>query len=114
MFGDDNAASYNIITIDQRGMGRSFPSFYHDECKQQDADLVLNDGDEYNATLLQSFLDDQKDIQASCWGCTDCDYNFNNVKQPDGGTRSFHFLECKSVPNYCFYPRFLLYCLKFS
>jgi hypothetical protein len=76
-------------------MGRSWPSFYHEECNSIDFPDSNDDG-KYNATILQDYLNDQKDIVESCWACTNCDYQFN-IKQPDGDMRSFHFLECKLI-----------------
>jgi hypothetical protein len=77
-------------------MGRSWPSFYHEEC---DAVPLQNPyGEKYTAADIQEYLDEQKDFVARCWGCTDCGYQFNDWEQPDGeDPRSFHFLECKSI-----------------
>lgn len=102
--GEENAANYNIISIDQRGMGRSHPSFYHEECVASRDGLDPGEDGKINATGLQIYLDGLKEYVASCWGCSDCGFQYDNVDQPDGTVRSFHFLECKSmvVRNYLF------------
>lgn len=87
-------------------MGRSEPSFYHEECvssRARDGLETDEDGKLYAANL-QIYLDGLKEYVASCWGCSDCDFQYDNVDQPDGTVRSFHFLECKSmvVRNYLF------------
>jgi hypothetical protein len=76
-------------------MGRSWPSFYHEECNDIDFASLDDDG-KYNASGIQEFLDRKKDYVKRCWACTDCDYQFN-IEQADGNVRSFHFLECKSI-----------------
>ena len=96
--GEENAADYNIITIDQRGMGRSQPSFYHEECvTSRDALFEYDDDGKVTAAGLQIYLDGLKEYVSSCWGCTDCDFHFDNIDQPDGSVRTFHFLECKLI-----------------
>jgi hypothetical protein len=85
------------MIVSQRGIGRSWPSFYHKECNPVVFGFAERDDDgKYNATGLKDYLDNQKDYVQSCWGCTDCDYQFN-IEQPGGDVRSFHFLECKSI-----------------
>ena len=96
--GEENVANYNIISIDQRGMGRSEPSFYHEECvTSRDALFEYDDDGKVTAAGLQIYLDGLKEYVASCWGCGDCGFQYDNVVQPDGTVRSFHFLECKSM-----------------
>jgi hypothetical protein len=85
-------------------MGRSWPSFYHEECDRVEFVEPDDDG-KYNATGLQDYLDRQKDYVERCWGCNDCDYQFNNIEQPDGDVRSFHFLECKSIITFFYFLR---------
>jgi len=95
-----------MIIVLQRGMGRSWPSFYHEECNLIDPAESDDDG-KYNATGIQDFLDRQKDYVESCWACTDCDYQFN-IEQDDGDSRSFHFLECKSIISLLYFFQSLL------
>jgi hypothetical protein len=88
---------YSSIFVLQRGMGRSWPSFYHEKCDSIDIEQPDDDG-KYSGADIQEYLDGRKDDVERCWGCTDCDYQFNDFEQPDGeDPRSFHFLECKSI-----------------
>ena len=94
---EENAANYNIISIDQRGMGRSQPSFNHEECVVSGEGLDPDEDGKMTAAGLQIYLDGLKKYVSSCWGCTDCDFHFDNIDQPDGSVRTFHFLECKLI-----------------
>jgi hypothetical protein len=93
--------------LKQRGMGRSWPSFYREECDPNSLASSSGDDGKYNAIDIQDFLDRQKDSVERCWGCTDCDYQFN-IEQADGDSRSFHFLECKSIISLFYFFQSLL------
>jgi len=69
------------------------PSFYHEECVASRDGLDPGEDGKINATGLQIYLDGLKEYVASCWGCSDCGFQYDNVDQPDGTVRSFHFLE---------------------
>ena len=89
--GEDNMDNYNIISIDQRGMGRSEPSFVHEECEYADGLIEF----EWTESGIQDVLDLQKEVVRNCWSCEDCGFIFE-MEQEDGQTRTFHFLECMS------------------
>jgi hypothetical protein len=82
-------------------MGRSWPSFYHEECDPIGFPDPDDEDGKYNEAILQDYLNDQKDNVESCWACTNCDYQFN-IEQPDGDMRSFHFLECKLIKSFIY------------
>ena len=66
-------------------MGRSFPSFAHEECSLFPNGNVpsefeqTNYGDEESVRLR---LQPYKNRVQTCWTCTTCDYLFENIEQP--------------------------------
>ena len=72
----------NIITFDQRGVGRSTPSFYNNECIAK-----MPTPDAGNETSIRVYLVGHKNRVESCW--TNPEYI---LKSPDG-KESYHFLE---------------------
>ncbi|CAB9527105.1 Secreted [Seminavis robusta] len=105
--GPNNLRDYNFLSIDQRGMGRSWPNFAHEECVEGDvvrADngtiLYVASPPEYeNSTFDNNDADDiilrlqpTKRRAESCWTCETCDF-FLNATQEDGNVTNFHFLE---------------------
>ena len=83
----NNMDNYNVISIDQRGMGRSSPSFVHKECK-----YAYNQLQAWTDSGIRDVLDKQKKVARDCWSCDDCGFHLK-AKQKDGTTRKFHFLE---------------------
>lgn len=99
-------------------MGRSVPTLYEQTCDEdwvmeqiggtrrrllrtwmkgrQDGLDGRQDEDSSDGKLtssdIQEYLDDQKEYVKSCW--TTPNFNFENIEQPNGSMRSFHFLEC--------------------
>uniref|UniRef100_A0A7S2A9B8 AB hydrolase-1 domain-containing protein n=1 Tax=Trieres chinensis TaxID=1514140 RepID=A0A7S2A9B8_TRICV len=101
--GEENLKNYNIITFDQRGMGRSWPSFAHEECtygvvRNQDGILVRDPAkyidawtaDPTDEDSIREYLLNQKLRLASCWTCESCDFMLNAV---DGSNKTYHFLD---------------------
>ena len=84
-------ASYNIIGFDQRGMGRSEPTFVVPECavnKHEDAHkLNINFGDKQS---IRDAAPVYKDTHINCWNHPGFQLP---TPQEDGSTRTFHFLE---------------------
>mmetsp|Transcript_29226 Transcript_29226/g.53426 ORF Transcript_29226/g.53426 Transcript_29226/m.53426 type:complete len:648 (+) Transcript_29226:162-2105(+) len=89
---DEEARStYNIIGFDQRGMGRSEPTFVVPECAAQLQDtegkLAVNYNDEES---IRDAAKVYKEVHLNCW-------NHPGFKleaiQGDGTSRAFHFLE---------------------
>lgn len=87
----DITDSYNIIGFDQRGMGRSEPTFMVDECTvqmQEDAsELDVNFGDEESIRAASKVY---KQRSLDCWSYPDFQ---GEAIQEDGSVKKFHFLE---------------------
>mmetsp|Transcript_30101 Transcript_30101/g.64558 ORF Transcript_30101/g.64558 Transcript_30101/m.64558 type:complete len:625 (+) Transcript_30101:146-2020(+) len=92
MFLGPSAGTYNVISFDQRGMGRSEPTFVVDECMKETHDPEL-------LTLQVNYLDEQSVRTASriykqrnleCWARKD--FLLNSTAR-DGTTKSYHFLQ---------------------
>ena len=79
---EDIYKMYNIITFDQRGVGRSTPSFYNNECAAK-----MPDPDAGNETSIREYLAGQKDRVESCW--TNPEY----ILESPNGKESYHFLQ---------------------
>lgn len=99
ILGDDNEANYNVISVDQRGMGRSEPSLIQDECtfgKKEDGNYTspFNKLNPSDPDSIETYLEAVKGRVSSCFTCKDCGFNLKQ-KQEDGEIREFHFLECK-------------------
>jgi len=90
-------------------MGRSWPSFGHEECllgkylraengtifDYEHNDGVLEAYDTLDLTSVESikaWLEPQKSKTLNCWTCDDCDFKLEAV-QEDGSTNTYHFLE---------------------
>jgi pimeloyl-ACP methyl ester carboxylesterase len=88
----------------QRGMGRSWPSWAHEErvtgaTRDEAGKLVVNpEGIEGFATDppdpedIRRFLQARKQHVAKCWTCDKCDF-YLSAEQADGTTKTYHFLE---------------------
>ncbi|CAB9510457.1 Secreted [Seminavis robusta] len=102
---EDVVKDYNLISIDQRGVGRSWPSFVHEECSRYG---YLKDG---NGTIIgtvappefetdgalteeniKAMLPAYQRTMRDCWTCTRCDFHLD-ATQADGSVKNFHFLE---------------------
>lgn len=80
-------------------MGRSWPTFMHEECTfgtDQDGNLIIPINNPSNETSIREYLGFKKQQVQTCWTCKDCDFNFNAVRKSDGAIIPVHFLECKS------------------
>lgn len=108
--GEQNLADYNLLSIDQRGMGRSWPSFAHEECsenefiraengtiidvipppEQQDENITIDYADE--DFLKSTMLPPIKRRVEACFTCTTCDFQLE-ATQPNGNVTKFHFLQ---------------------
>lgn len=89
---DEEARStYNIIGFDQRGMGRSEPTFMVPECAvhmHKDASkLTVNFNDEESIREAATVY---KDVHMNCWKHPPFHLE---AEQQDGTNRTFHFLE---------------------
>lgn len=88
---DEVKSSYNIIGFDQRGMGRSEPTFVIEECaahKHEDASkLNINFGDKES---IRDAAQVYKETHLNCWNHPG--FQLDSV-QEDGTSRAFHFLE---------------------
>ena len=89
---DEEARStYNIIGFDQRGMGRSEPTFMVPECAvhmHKDASkLAVNFNDEDSIREAANLY---KDVHMNCWKHPPFHLE---AEQQDGTNRTFHFLE---------------------
>jgi pimeloyl-ACP methyl ester carboxylesterase len=77
-------------------MGRSTPSFAHEECAYAGVNGAgVNapfEMDPANATSIRLSLDKTKDRVFSCWTCDKCGFNLN-ATQKDGTVKQFHFLQ---------------------
>lgn len=93
--GEENMKQYNVIAIDQRGLGRSWPSFMHDECtfgRDDDGDFIDPPKNPSDSALIKTFLQMYKERVFSCWACDACDFQLN-ATQKDGSVKTYHFLE---------------------
>jgi uncharacterized surface protein with fasciclin (FAS1) repeats len=81
-WAEDIHKMYNIISFDQRGVGRSTPSFYNNECMAK-----KSEPDAGNETSIREHLVGHRERVESCW--TNPEYI---LKSPDG-KESFHFLQ---------------------
>lgn len=107
--GEGSQDDYNFLTIDQRGLGRSYPSFAHEACNIYKSSERSEDGtidedsfhidpfsengtDYYDEDSVKLRLEPYKERVLSCWQCEDCGFFFNTT-QEDGSTKPFHFLE---------------------
>jgi len=86
--GANNQKNYNVISIDQRGIGRSEPSIVREEC--QYADDVLPTPSILTESDIQEILDLQKKFVESCWSFPG--FFYKGVKE-DGTEVPLHFLE---------------------
>ncbi|EJK49871.1 hypothetical protein THAOC_31214 [Thalassiosira oceanica] len=89
--GEVAATTYNVIAFDQRGMGRSKPSFYAEECAVTDEQInALNTLDISDEETIRNFARAYKERNLRCW-------NYEGFrlekKQSDGDVKTFHFLE---------------------
>ncbi len=90
--GPDNVNQYNVIGFDQRGMGRSEPTFVVDECHVNNHDpnsarVLINFNDEESVRALAQVY---KDRALACWA-----YEGFRLKtmSKDGVEKTYHFLE---------------------
>jgi len=103
-------------------MGRSYPSFAHDECFL--GDVVRNETgalvsatsadstlDQTNSSSIRSYLQVVKRRSFECWGCTTCGFEFKDIAQPDGTNKTFHFLKYSGtlqLAEVCISPHYVL------
>lgn len=86
-------------------MGRSWPSFIHEECSPnefaQDENgtlyvategFTLSNSNFTNEEGIKNHLEAVKSTVESCWTCETCDFMLE-AGQDDGNVTSFHFLE---------------------
>ena len=90
--GAGNADQYNVISFDQRGMGRSEPTFVVDECHvstydTQLARYLVNLNDE------ESIREDAQVFKARALGCWAYEGFQLKSKTRSGMEKSYHFLE---------------------
>ena len=90
--GADNVDQYNVISFDQRGMGRSEPSFVVDECHvntydTQMARALINLNDE------ESIRADAQVYKARALGCWAYEGFQLKSKNRSGAEKTYHFLE---------------------
>jgi pimeloyl-ACP methyl ester carboxylesterase len=105
--------TYNVISFDQRGMGRSWPSFAHDECtfgvtrrsdgvhlQEEEAlslsGLFIDSVNVQNSTEVQQYLEQAKDRVFRCWSCDTCDFHFQSTYSSSSITaeaEQYHFLD---------------------
>ncbi len=90
--GPDNVDQYNVIGFDQRGMGRSEPTFVVDDCHVNNHDpnsarVLINFNDEESVRALAQVY---KDRALACWA-----YEGFRLKtlSKDGVEKTYHFLE---------------------
>ncbi|KAL3913121.1 MAG: hypothetical protein SGILL_006615, partial [Bacillariaceae sp.] len=87
VMGFDNPDDYNVFAFDQRGMGRSSPSFMVDECcyncggSNPKAELDFTDVDSF-----KPFTDLLKERVSNCWA-------YQDFLLTSSENRVFHFLE---------------------
>jgi pimeloyl-ACP methyl ester carboxylesterase len=74
-------------------MGRSYPSFAHDECSLDTYTTIdLFSVDFTKVESIVASLQPRKDRVWGCWSCSDCGFQMSET-QSDGTVRTFHFLE---------------------
>lgn len=83
--GEIAAKTYNVIAFDQRGMGRSQPSFYTQECAPPDGDVNVLD-EESIRKVARAY----KEHNLKCWNYEG--FHLEKV-QSNGDVEAFHFLE---------------------
>lgn len=90
--GPENVDQYNVIGFDQRGMGRSEPTFVVDECNvinydTNSARALINLNDE---ATVRAHAQIYKDRALGCWA-----YEGFKLKamSKDGEEKTYHFLE---------------------
>lgn len=95
--GEDNYLNqYNTISMDQRGLGRSFPNFAHPECtygltkrgNQKRSLAGAFNTDPTNDAEVLAFLDRQSARAANCWTKVP-DFNLPSTD----GKKEYHFLD---------------------
>lgn len=92
MIPDELRGSYNIVALDQRGMGRSEPTFMVEDCavQLQDEDGVLSAISLTDEDSVQAASKVYKKRAHRCWNHPDFRLE---AEQADGSSRTFHFLE---------------------
>ncbi|CAB9525991.1 Secreted [Seminavis robusta] len=104
--GPEIANDYNLISIDQRGMGRSWPSFVQEECslnsfeRDENGTIVRTvtppileaDAVEFTEENIKAVLPLIQQKTRDCWTCSQCDFQLN-ATQASGNVTNFHFLE---------------------
>lgn len=84
---------FNVIAIDQRGLGRSEPSLFHEECVINYEGFKTSPGFDWsNATAIGEYVEAEKARKRRCWNCEDCGFRMQ-AEQEDGTTKTYHFLE---------------------
>ncbi|EJK75644.1 hypothetical protein THAOC_02626 [Thalassiosira oceanica] len=92
MLPDELRGSYNIVAVDQRGMGRSEPTFMVEDCavQLQDEDGALSAMSLINEDSVRAASKVYKQRALRCWNHP----GFRlEAEQADGSSRTFHFLE---------------------
>lgn len=91
--GFDNADNYNVIAFDQRGMGRSTPSFFVPECDFEEEDLFPRyvGIDLTNETSILAAGEVWKKRAFRCW--TYEGFRFQIEDELTGATLNYNFLE---------------------
>lgn len=87
-FDDETSSTFNIIAFDQRGMGRSKPTFVVEECavESREKSFVNYDDEESIRKMAKVY----KKEHLRCWKYPDFQLK---ATQGDSSTRYFHFLE---------------------
>jgi pimeloyl-ACP methyl ester carboxylesterase len=74
-------------------MGRSYPSFAHEECSLDTYQTEERNRVDYSKVeSIIASLQPRKDRVWGCWSCSDCGFQMKET-QSDGTVRTFHFLE---------------------
>jgi pimeloyl-ACP methyl ester carboxylesterase len=76
-------------------MGRSYPSFAHEECSLDTYQTEESSSSIVDFSKVESIiasLQPRKDRVWGCWSCSACGFQMNET-QSDGTVRTFHFLE---------------------
>ena len=92
MLPDELRGSYNIVAVDQRGMGRSEPTFMVEDCavQLQDEDGALSAMSLIDEDSVRAASKVYKQRALRCWNHP----GFRlDAEQADGSRRTFHFLE---------------------